>query len=57
MNFTSVRGHLINYEFPPSCKYWNINKISNLYHEDPIKFIKPEDLPIKKNLESLAKYF
>lgn len=55
MNFTSVRGHLYNYDFPTSCKQWNLKKISKLYEEDPIPIIKPEDISIKKNLQSLAK--
>jgi hypothetical protein len=55
MNFTSVRGHLFNYDFPYSCKLWNIDKITKLYEEDPIVSIKKEDMPIKNNLQSLAK--
>lgn len=55
MNFTSVRGHLIGYEFPSNCRLWNINRIKKLYEQDPVKLIKPADLPIKKNIESLAK--
>jgi DNA topoisomerase-3 len=55
MNFTSVRGHLFNYDFPKSVKLWNANKITRLFEEDPIPQIKPEDLPIKKNLQSLGK--
>ncbi len=55
MHFTSVRGHLFNYDFPASVKFWNINKIAMLFEEDPIPQIKSEDLPIKKNLLSLAK--
>lgn len=55
MNFTSVRGHLINYDYPRSLKLWNINKIIKLYEEIPIPKIKSEDLPIKINLQKLGK--
>jgi len=55
MNFTSVRGHLFNYDFPSSVKLWNMHKITKLYDEDPIPQIKSIELTIKKNLQSLGK--
>ncbi len=54
MRFTSVTGHLMNYEFNSKSK-WVLEETKNLYSTDIVKFIKPDSHDIVRNLDNLAR--
>ena len=54
MLFTSVAGHLMEDQFPPSAKSWSAVPFADLFHLPITKFVKEDFQPLKKNLESLA---
>jgi DNA topoisomerase-3 len=55
MNFTSVTGHLMNYDFPNSNEKWQLDQIEKLYDTEMIKYIKEGSESIQSNLEYYAK--
>jgi DNA topoisomerase IA len=57
MKFTSVRGHIFDYELPPECKTWaTFDNKKILMSEVPmIKKLGPGMEDVVKNLEQLAK--
>jgi DNA topoisomerase-3 len=53
MKFTSVTGHLMNYDFKNKTK-WELKETEDLYNMDIVKFIKNDSLHIVSNLDELA---
>jgi DNA topoisomerase-3 len=51
MTFTSVRGHMMTYEFDQSCKNWILETTENLFQENPIKTVTKDCMELKSNLE------
>lgn len=56
MKFTSVRGHIFDYELPPQCANWKAfdNKKILLAEVPMIKKLGPDMNDVVKNLEKLA---
>ena len=55
MIFTSVRGHIMNYEFGPDNKQWIAERIYELYDAEIFKKIVEDCKPIEKNLKNYAR--
>lgn len=55
MNFTSVRGHLMNCDFPQEFQRWDLDTIPDLFNAPIIKFTTEDCRDIEKNLKRLAR--
>lgn len=54
MIFTSVLGHMYEFEFPSEYKNWNTINPKNLFTAKIYKKLKTESIYIKKNIEDLS---
>ena len=55
MYFTSVRGHMMNYDFSSEFQEWRLEKIIELYSAQINKLVTDDCKKIKLNLENLAR--
>ena len=55
MFFTSVRGHIMGYDFGPQNKLWNLNTSRDLYQATIFHNLNPDAKIIKDNLISIAR--
>ncbi|KEG10607.1 putative DNA topoisomerase III [Trypanosoma grayi] len=52
---TSVAGHLMDDEFPPQTRNWSSYPLPGLFTATITKRVKPDQEPVKKNIEALAR--
>ena len=57
MIFTSVRGHLMGYEFGPQNKLWDLNTSRDLYQANIYHNLNPNSKIIKDNLIMIARKY
>ena len=57
MIFTSVRGHLMNYDFGSEYKFWNLNTIENLYDAEIYHNLTKDNEILKDNLQYLTRQY
>lgn len=55
MNFTSVRGHIMNYKFGKEEESWKMETIKDLYSTEANKYIMDDCKSIEKNLKDYGK--
>ena len=57
MLFTSVRGHIMGYEFGPQNKIWSLNTSRDLYQANIYHNLNPDSKIIKDNLINIARTY
>ena len=57
MIFTSVRGHIMGYEFGPQNKLWDLNTSRDLYKANIYHNLNPDSKIIKDNLIMIARKY
>ena len=57
MLFTSVRGHIMGYEFGPQNKIWSLNTSRDLYQTNIFHTLNPDAKIIKDNLINIARRY
>lgn len=55
MIFTSVAGHIFNYQFPQVCNNWATTDISTLYREPVLKLPTENGANLIRNLEHFSR--
>ena len=57
MIFTSVRGHLMSYDFGAEYKFWNLQTIENLYDAEIYHNLTKDNEILKENLQYLTREY
>ena len=57
MIFTSVKGHIMGYEFGPQNKLWDLNTSRDLYNANIYHNLNPDSKIIKDNLIMIARKY